>query len=115
MIHSRVGSADAPARRRSAVESAFDVAVFVVFAVLWIAFAAALVWSQGSLDQAWAWFRDLPLIAQGVVGLLLLPVVAGLWVWESAWPLTLRIGVVGGLAVVNLYLFFPRAVLADRA
>jgi len=92
----------------------FEVAVFVLFAALWVAFGAALVWSQGSLDQVWAWYGELPLIAQGIVGLLFLPLVVGLWVWESAWPLALRLLIVGGLAAVNLYLFFPRAVVARR-
>lgn len=33
---------------------------FAAFAVLWIGFAVALVWSQGSLDAARAWLRGLP-------------------------------------------------------
>ncbi len=86
----------------------FNVAVFVVFAVLWVAFAWALVAGQGGLDQAWSWIRELPLIFQLIVGVLFLPVVAGLWIWESTWPLVIRLVLVGGLAIFNLYLFFPR-------
>lgn len=89
------------------MESAFNVVVFVVFAGLWIGFAYALVSSQGSLDAAWQWIRDLPLILQGVVWLLFLPVVAGLWVWESAWPTAVRLLLVAGIGFFNLYLFFP--------
>jgi branched-subunit amino acid transport protein len=90
------------------MEPLISVGAFVVFAVLWAAFAAALIWSQGSLDQTWEWIRGLPLIVQGVVWLLFLPVVAGLWVWETTWPLVARLMVVAGLGFATLYAFFPR-------
>lgn len=88
-------------------ESAFNVVVFVLFAVIWVGFAWALIGSQGSLDAAWQWIRGLPLILQGIVWLLFLPVVAGLWIWQSDWPLAVRIVVVLGIGFFNLYLFFP--------
>ena len=91
-----------------------SVAAFGVFVVLWAAFAYALIWSQGSLDQAWEWIRGLPLILQAIVALLLLPVVAGLWVWETTWPLVVRLALVSGLGVVNLYMFLPRSLLGGR-
>jgi hypothetical protein len=82
---------------------------FAVFALLWIAFGVGLIWSQGSLDSAWQWIRDLPLIAQAVVWVLFLPVVAGLWVWETTWPFIVRLVLVAGLAWWNLFMFLPRA------
>jgi hypothetical protein len=88
--------------------------LFVVFAALWVAFGAALIWSQGSLDQAWATIRGLPLIVQLGVWLLFLPVMAGLWIWETAWPLLLRVLVIAGLAGWNLLVFLPKAVQAAR-
>jgi hypothetical protein len=87
-------------------------ALFVVFAILWIAFAAGLIWSQGSLDQAWAAVRALPLIVQIAVWVLLLPVMVALWVWETTWPLVLRLIVVAGIASWNLLIFLPRALQA---
>ena len=84
---------------------------FAVFATLWIAFAAAIILSQGSLDGAWQRLRGLPLILQGVVTLLLLPVVIGLWVWETSWPLIARLVVVLALAVWTAYMFVPRTLL----
>lgn len=101
-------------KRETRMESLFNVTVFLVFAALSAAFAAALIWSQGSLDQTWEWIRGLPLILQGVVWLLFLPVVAGLWVWETSWPLLARIVVVVGLGFANLVAFFPKTVLAGR-
>jgi hypothetical protein len=88
---------------------------FVAFAILWVAFGAALLLSQGSLDAAWAWIRGLPLIVQGLVWLLFLPVVAGLWVWETGWPLVLRLVAVGGLAAWSLMIFLPQGLRGGSA
>jgi hypothetical protein len=88
--------------------------LFAIFAVLWIGFGVALVWSQGSLDAAWAWTRSLPLLLQGVLWLLFLPVMAGLWIWETTWPLALRLILVLGLAGWNLLVLMPRALTAAR-
>jgi hypothetical protein len=83
--------------------------LFVVFLALWIGFGIALIASQGSLDDAWTWIRSLPLVLQGVLWVLFLPVMAGLWVWETTWPFLLRIVVVLGIAGWNLLVFLPRA------
>jgi hypothetical protein len=82
--------------------------LFMLFAVIWIAFAVALVWSQGSLDAAWQSIRSLPLGVQGVVWLLFLPVMLGLWIWETTWPLIVRLPLVVGIAGWNLLVFLPR-------
>lgn len=88
--------------------------LFVIFAVIWLAFGAALIWSQGSLDAAWQTVRSLPLLVQLVLWVLFLPVMAGLWVWETTWPLILRLIVVLGIAGWNLIIFLPRALQAGR-
>jgi hypothetical protein len=87
---------------------------FGLFAVLWVAFGAALVLGQGSLDAVWAWLGSLPTVAQVVVWIALLPLTAGLWVWETGWPLAARIAVVGGIALANLYTFLPKGLLGGR-
>jgi hypothetical protein len=88
--------------------------LFGLFAIIWIAFAVGLVWSQGSLDAAWAALRGLPLIVQAVVWLLFLPVTAGLWIWETTWPFVLRLILVAGLAGWNVLVFLPRAATAAK-
>jgi hypothetical protein len=88
--------------------------LFVVFALIWVAFGAGLIWSQGSIDQAWETIRGLPLIVQVVVWLVFLPVVAGLWIWETTWPFLVRIVLVLGIAGWNLLVFLPRAAQAVR-
>jgi hypothetical protein len=88
--------------------------LFGIFAIIWVAFAAGLIWSQGSLDQAWQTVRDLPLIAQVVVWVLFLPVMVGLWAWETTWPLIVRLLVVLGVAGWNLLIFLPKALQGPR-
>ena len=106
----RASGAGVP-KNGGAMDGLIGLIVFAVFAILWIAFGAAIIFSQGSLDGAWQWLRSLPLVFQGVVGLLLLPVVIGLWVWETSWPLVARLVVVAGLAMWTAYMFFPRSLL----
>ncbi len=86
--------------------------LFLVFALIWVAFGAALILSQGSLDAAWQSVRSLPLILQGVIWLLFLPVMIGLWIWETTWPLIMRLLLVIGIAGWNLLVLLPR--LAPR-
>jgi ABC-type amino acid transport system permease subunit len=88
--------------------------LFVAFGVIWLAFGAALIWSQGSLDAAWQAVRSLPLLVQLVLWVLFLPVMAGLWVWETTWPLMLRLIVVLGIAGWNLIIFLPRVLQGGR-
>jgi hypothetical protein len=87
-------------------------ALFVLFALLWAGFAAGVVWYQGGLDAAWAWIGSLPLVVQGVVWLLFLPVVGALWIWETSWPLALRLILVVSLAGWSLMIFLPRSTQA---
>jgi ABC-type amino acid transport system permease subunit len=86
--------------------------LFVVFAAIWAAFGAGLIWSQGSVDAAWEAIRGLPLVVQAAVWLLFLPVMVGLWIWETTWPLVLRLLLVVGIAGWNLLIFLPRALTA---
>jgi hypothetical protein len=88
--------------------------LFGIFAVIWIGIAAALIWSQGSVHQGWQMLRGLPLIAQAPVWLLLLPVMIGLWVWETTWPLIVRLVLIAGIAGWNLLIFLPKAAQTVR-
>jgi len=81
---------------------------FIVLALLWLGFGAALVFNPALLDTVWQLFRGWPLVGQAAVTLLTLPVVIGLWVWHTAWPFWLRLILVVGLACVTLYTFFPK-------
>ena len=97
----------------NSVASLAENGVLGIFAIMWIAFAAGLIWSRGSLDQAWQATRGLPLIVQVVVWVLFLPVMIGLWIWETSWPLIVRLVLVVGVAGWNP-VFLPRALQAPR-
>jgi hypothetical protein len=88
--------------------------LFAIFAVIWAAVIAGLFLSQGSVDQTWEAIRSLPIIVQAVVWLLILPVMAGLWIWESTWPLVVRIVLVTSLAGWNLLVLLPKAAQSVR-
>lgn len=86
--------------------------LFVIFGALWLAVGTGLVVSQGSVDAAWQAIRALPLLVQAVVWVLFLPVMVGLWVWETSWPIVVRLTLLIGVAGWNLLIFLPRALTA---
>jgi hypothetical protein len=86
--------------------------LFAIFALIWVAFGAALILSQGSIDAAWQWVRSLPLVLQGLVWLLFLPVMLAVWIWETTWPVIVRLILVIGIGGWNLMIFLPRALTA---
>lgn len=89
--------------------------LFLLFAALWLGFLAALVADPAQLVAAKAAIDDLPLVVQAVAWLLFLPVVAGLWVWTTDWPMLVRLVLVVGLAAWNLLVFIPRRETTSQA
>jgi hypothetical protein len=88
-------------------EMVFNVFVFVLFTLLWTGFIAALFFKREMLTDLWRSIRRLNLLVQLLLWLLFLPVMAGLWIWQTSWPLWLRSVLVAGLAWWNVYLFYP--------
>ena len=86
--------------------------LFAVFAVIWIAVAVGLVLSAGTVDEAWRTIGALPLVVQAIVWVLFLPVMLGLWIWESSWPLVVRLVLLVGVGGWNLLVFLPRTTRA---
>jgi hypothetical protein len=87
----------------------FNALVFLVFAVLWLCFAAVLLFARADLDVLWRNFRRRNVVVQALGWLLLLPLVAALFVWERRWQVSVRFVVVLAIAALNLFMFFPRA------
>ena len=86
----------------------FNIFIFILFAQLWLAFALALYLKQEALNNTWQTVRRLPLLVQLLLWLLFLPVLLGVWIWQTSWPKWLRLTLVAGLAWWNVFLFFPR-------
>ena len=84
-----------------------NIVAFAILTILWIGFGAALIFNRAILDTVWQSFRALPFIVQIIVGLVVLPVTLGLWIWETSWPLWLRLILVISLGVATIYTFSP--------
>jgi hypothetical protein len=74
----------------------------VIFAMLWVGFAIALVVNPGWLDMLWDWVQALPPVVEILVWVLFLPIMVGLWIWQSSWPLVVRLLAFAGLVVWTL-------------
>jgi hypothetical protein len=83
-------------------------ALLVLFGAMWLAFGAAAATNPAALDETWRAIGSWPLPVQAIGWLLFLPVMAGLWVWETDWDLLVRSVVILGLAGWSLLIFVPR-------
>ncbi|MEO5964441.1 MAG: hypothetical protein ABIR11_03165 [Candidatus Limnocylindrales bacterium] len=81
--------------------------LFVAFAVLWLAFLAALVAGPAALDAAWGTVGSLPMIVQAVTWVLFLPLMGAGWAWATDWPVVVRLVIVVAIAGWNLLVFLP--------
>jgi len=89
-----------------------SISAFVILTLLWLGFGAAIFFKRELLDNGWKTFRQLPILVQLAVTLLVLPVVVGLWIWHNRWPFWLRLILVAGLGWMTIYTFFPHIPLA---
>jgi hypothetical protein len=71
----------------------------VIFAILWLGFATALIVNREWLDLLWNWVRGLPIVAEIIIWVLFLPNMVGLWIWESSWPVLVRLIGFAGIVV----------------
>ena len=62
----------------------------VVFAILWVGLAFTMIVNPALLDQIWNWVRALPLLQEIIAWVLFLPIMVGLWIRESFWPMIFR-------------------------
>ena len=94
------------------VPRAMSIYANVVFMVLWVGFVIALVVNREWLDMLWNWAQELPAVPKIIVRVTILPIMVGLWIWESSWPALVRLvgftGIVAWtlLAVSSLYRAF---------
>ena len=85
-----------------------SIIAFTVLTLLWLGFGIALLLNREFLDRVWRLFRSWNILLQLFVALLILPVVLGLWIWQTRWPFWVRLILVVGLAWMTEYTFFPR-------
>jgi hypothetical protein len=82
--------------------------LLAAFAGLWLLFGAAVLVNPGALTDTWNVVGGWPLPAQAIAWLLFLPVMVGLWIWQTDWPLLIRLALIVALAAWNLLVFMPR-------
>jgi len=87
----------------------FNLVVWLLFTVLWVAVVGALAFSPATLDEVWQAARRPAILIQAVVWLLFLPIMAGLWIWQRPWAAAIRLMLLLAIAVWNVFLFFPRS------
>ena len=86
----------------------FNVVVWLLFTVLWLALLVAIALAPAAVDELWAALRRRPLVVQAVLWLLFLPIAIGLWIWRRPWAPPIRLTLLLALAAWNVFLFFPR-------
>jgi hypothetical protein len=86
----------------AAVSRLLSTYAILIFAVLWVGFAVALVVNREWLDLLWHWVLALPTFARVIVWLVLLPIMVGLWIWESTWSAFVSLLAFAGMIVWTL-------------
>ena len=84
------------------VTRAMSIYANVIFLVLWVGFVIALVVNREWLDVLWNWARALPSVPKIIIWVLFLPIMVGLWIWESSWPDLVRLVGFAGIVAWNL-------------
>ena len=85
-----------------AVSRAMSIYANLVFVVLWVGFVIALLVNPVWLDILWDSAQGLPPLPRIVVWVLFLPIMVGLWTWESSWPALVRLLGFAGIAAWTL-------------
>lgn len=73
-----------------------------IFVLLWVGFVVALAVNRGWMDELWHWAQALPVAQKIIVWLMFLPILVGLWIWESSWPVLGRLVGFAGIAAWTL-------------
>jgi hypothetical protein len=90
-------AASEPASRLArTVELALAAYASVVFVLLWVYVASAVLTDGQLLTDSWAWLSSLDIVAAVVVWILILPVAVFLWAWQAGLePLWMAVVMVG--------------------
>ena len=90
-------------------------AFLALMAGLWGAFVALLATSPSTLDDAYDWLRELPIVWEALMWLLTLPWTVAYLVYETGWEHWVRVAVVSLIVAVHLCICSPRVPRARDA
>jgi len=81
------------------VPRVLSIYAILIFVLLWVGLAIALVINREWLSLLWNWVQALPIVGEIIIWILFLPIMVGLWTWESSWStlvnLLVLVGIVG--------------------
>jgi hypothetical protein len=98
----------APAIHRPRQPGVVACGSFAVMVAGWLTFAYALIASQDTLADVWAWVVDLPIVLEVTVWLVGFPFLLGLAIWDASWDQTVRLVAMAVVAVAYVLMFVPR-------
>ena len=75
------------------------IAWLIIMVTGWAILGVMLMTSPGTVDRFWEWSRDLPLVLQVVVWIVLLPWMVAIAIWESDWATGLRVSAISVAAI----------------
>jgi hypothetical protein len=84
-------------------------AFFALMAGVWAAFVALLAASPATLDDAYDWLTELPIVWEILMWILTLPWAVAYVVYDSSWAHWLRVLVVALIVLVHLGMTAPRS------
>ena len=84
-------------------------AFFALMAGLWGSFVTLLAVSPETLDDAYDWLRELPLVWEILMWILTLPWTVAYLLYETAWQHWVRVLVVALVITVHLGVCAPRS------
>ena len=97
--------AKAPAVPTQVPGSAF----FALMAGLWGSFVTLLAASPSTLDDAYDWLTELPIVWEILMWILTLPWAVAYLVYDASWEHWVRVVVVAMIVTVHLSICAPRA------
>ena len=96
-------------RKRAAVPTRAPGSAFLAsMAGLWGSFVTLLAVSPTTLDDAYDWVRELPIVWEILAWLLTLPWTVAYLVYETSWQHSARVVVVALVVTVHLSICAPR-------
>ena len=103
---------DPAERKRAAVPMQAPGSAFLaVMAGLWGSFVTLVAVSPGTLDDAYDWMRELPLVWELLMWILTLPWTVAYLVFETSWQHWVRVLLVALIVIVHLGACAPRTPL----
>jgi len=105
---SQIAVAQAERKRAAAPMQAPGSAFFALMAGLWGSFVTLLAVSPGTLDGAYDWLRELPLVWEILMWILTLPWTVAYLAYETSWEHWVRVLLVALVVTVHLGACAPR-------